>query len=197
MRPLTLLAAFFFLVSVMTTVFAQQTEEKTPEIDPAALAQMMAKMATPGEPHEHLQSMVGKYKTQSKWYFPGLPEPTMADEGTAEFKSILGGRYVTQEFHSQINGEPMEGFGILGFDNAIDKFVGVWVDNMSTTILETEGKLDEKSGVLKETGTCNSPLGKMHYRMTTTPTKNGFVFVLNQVEGNKETPLGQIEYIKQ
>ena len=190
------LVVVLMIAAMAVTARGQEPPAAEAPVDQAALAQMMAKMAMPGKPHEHLQEMVGKYKTKCTWMIPGT-ESEMTEDGTAEFKSILGGRYVTQEFHGKMMGEPMEGFGIMGYDNAAKKFVGVWLDNMSTAMLLTEGTLDEESGVMNETGVCNSPLGPMHYKMTTKPTKNGFIFSLAQVEGTMETPLGRIEYVKQ
>lgn len=196
MRHACNLVVVLMVATVAVTARGQEPAAAEAPVGQAALAQMMAKMAAPGKPHEHLQEMVGKYKTKATWTIPGV-EGAAPEEGTAEFQSILGGRYVTQEFHGKMMGEPMEGFGIMGYDNAAKKFVGVWVDNMSTAMMLTEGTLDEKSGVMHETGIANSPVGPMHYKMTTKPTKNGFVFSLAQVEETIETPLGRIEYIKQ
>jgi len=185
------------LVGFVSLGVAEEPAEKNSDsFDSAAMQEMMAKLGAPGKPHKHLQEMVGKYKTISTWIVPGQPEESV-DEGTAEFKSILGGRFVTQEFDSTYAGQPMKGFGILGYDNAEEKFVGIWIDNMSTHILHTEGKLDEKTGVMTEKGTCSSPVGPMNFKMTTVPTEDGFVFTLLQVTGDSETEMGKIKYVKQ
>ncbi len=187
----------FFLLGLVTSAVSEEpAAPSTGSLDTAAMEEMMAKLGAPGEPHEHLQKMVGKYKTISNWIVPGKEEESV-DEGTAEFKSILGGRFVTQHFKSTYNGQPMDGFGLLGYDNAAEKFVGIWVDNMSTHILHTEGQLDEKTGVLTEKGTCSSPIGTMNFKMTTVPTEDGFVFTLFQVTGDTATEMGKIKYVKQ
>ncbi|QDU77629.1 hypothetical protein Pan97_47010 [Bremerella volcania] len=197
MQAASRLMGIFFLLGLVSVVIADEPAKPSANsLDSAAMAELMAKLGAPGKPHEHLQAMVGKYKTISNWIVPGENEESV-DEGTAEFKSILGGRFVTQQFKSTYNGEPMEGFGILGYDNAEQKFVGIWIDNMSTHILHTEGKLDDKTGVMTETGTCSSPIGTMNFKMTTVPTDDGFVFTLSQVTGDTETEMGKIKYVKQ
>lgn len=186
-----------FLVGFMSIAVADEPlKPKADSLDTAAIEAMMAKLGAPGKPHEHLQAMVGKYKTTSSWVVPGKEEESV-DEGTAEFKSILGGRFVTQEFASSYAGQPMQGFGILGYDNAQQKFVGIWIDNMSTHLLHTEGQLDEKTGVMTDKGTCSSPIGTMNFKMTTVPIPGGFEFTISQVSGETETQMGKIKYVKQ
>ncbi|MHC2069598.1 DUF1579 family protein [Bremerella sp. T1] len=196
MKIASKLTGLFLVLVLGNFVWAEEPAAKPDTFDPAMLEEMMAKLGAPGEPHMHLQEMVGKYKTVSTWIVPGKEQESV-DDGTAEFKSILGGRFVTQEFKSTYNGETMEGFGILGYDNAKQKFVGIWLDNMSTHILRTEGTLDEKTGVMTETGVCSSPVGEMNFKMVTKPTDKGFVFTLGQVADGSVVPMGKIEYIKQ
>ncbi|WDI39733.1 DUF1579 family protein [Bremerella sp. P1] len=197
MQVASKMMGIFFLIGLVSTAVAD--EPATPgsgNLDSAAMQEMMAKLGAPGKPHEHLQAMVGKYKTTSHWIVPGKDEESV-DEGTAEFKPILGGRFVTQHFQSTYDGQPMNGFGIMGYDNAAQKFVGIWIDNMSTHILHTEGQLDEKTGVMTEKGTCSSPAGPMNFTLTTVPTEDGFVFTLSQVTGDTEAEMGKIKYVKQ
>ncbi|MEW4563348.1 DUF1579 family protein [Bremerella sp. JC770] len=197
MQVASKLMGIFFLAVVVSVAAADEPAKPVDaSLDSAAMEAMMAKLGAPGKPHEHLQKMVGKYKTISTWIIPGQNEESV-DEGTAEFKSILGGRFVTQHFKSTYNGQPMDGFGIMGYDNAQQKFVGVWLDNMSTHILQTQGQLDEKTGVMNEEGTCSSPIGSMNFKMTTVPTEDGFVFTLSQVTGETATEMGKIKYVKQ
>jgi len=191
-----LMGMFFLAMLVSVAVADESAKPAETSLDSAAMEAMMAKLGAPGKPHEHLQAMVGKYKTTSTWIIPGQNEESV-DEGTAEFKSILGGRFVTQHFKSTYNGQPMDGFGIMGYDNAQQKFVGIWLDNMSTHILRTQGELDKKTGVMNEEGTCSSPIGPMNFKMTTVPTEDGFIFTLSQVTGETVTEMGKIKYVKQ
>lgn len=197
MQVASRLMSFFFLVGFVSVAMADEpAKPDAGSLDTAAIEAMMAKLGAPGKPHEHLQAMVGKYKTVSNWVVPGKNEESV-DEGTAEFKSILGGRFVTQEFTSSYAGQPMHGFGILGFDNAEQKFVGIWIDDMSTHILHTVGQLDEKTGIMTEKGSCSSPIGTMNFQMTTVPTPDGFEFTLSQITGDAVTEMGKIKYVKQ
>ena len=179
----------------------QQAEQSPAEGAIRGMEEMMAQLATPGEPHKHLQQMAGNYKTIATWMIPGVSQTAApgetTDEGTARFYPILGGRFVVQEFKSKYSGVPMEGFGVMGYDNAQRKFIGVWMDTMGTGMLRTEGTLDEKTGVVTETGTMQTPAGAMKFKMTTKPTEKGFIFTLAQDLGETEQPMGRIEYIKQ
>lgn len=77
---------------------------------------------------------------------------------------------VDQTALAQMIGQTMECFGIIGYDNAAKKFVGIWLDDRSTAKLLTEGTRCDKSGIMNETRVCNSPIGPMNYNMTTQPS---------------------------
>jgi hypothetical protein len=74
------------------------------------------------------------------WMAPGQP-PTEAT-GSAEVKSLFGGRFIHEEFHGSMMGEPFSGIGMTGYDNATKKYVSTWTDSMSTNIMRTEGSYD-------------------------------------------------------
>jgi len=195
---------FALLVGVVSLSTGIVSAEEPPatggsRIDPEKLAAAMEMMAKPSESHKHLQEMVGEYKTIAHWSDRSDPTSTktMRDEGTATFESILGGRFVVQEFHGHVGGEKFEGMGLYGYDNAQQKFVGVWVDSMGTGILHTSGKRDPKTGKVIEDGHIVTPVGKMLFRFITEPTEEGFVFNMYEIKGSEESLMGKIEYIKQ
>ena len=206
MRVQTTTLGTFLVFGLLTGLIhadepTSQAAESPAEGAIRGMEEMMAKLATPGEPHKHLQQMAGTYKTIATWTIPGVSQTAApgetTDAGTARFYPILGGRFMVQEFKSKYSGVPMEGFGVMGYDNAQKKFIGVWMDTMGTGMLHTEGTLDEGTGIVTETGTMQTPAGEMKFKMTTKPTEQGFVFTLAQDLGETEQPLGRIEYIKQ
>ncbi len=123
--------------------FAQKSTKKkaaAPPDDKAATEAMM-KAATPGPEHKMLMSMVGTWKTSSKmWFAPGAPATEATGEST--ITSMLGGRFIQENFKSEMMGMPFEGFGTTGYDNVQKKYVGTWSDNFGTGIMSTTGTYD-------------------------------------------------------
>ncbi len=107
-------------------------------------AQFMEYMRTtggPGPEHEHLKRSIGKWDVKAKFYMPGAPPEDST--GTCEFRSILGGRFITQEYEAMSPSMgPFSGFGINGFDRLKGKYVSIWIDSMGTGIYLSEGTAD-------------------------------------------------------
>ncbi len=106
------------------------------------LMESMPTTSGPGPEHEHLKRSIGKWDVKGKFYMmPGMPPDEST--GTCEFRSILGGRFVIQEYNttSPTLGE-FSGFGINGFDRLKGKYVSVWADSMGTGIYRSEGTAD-------------------------------------------------------
>jgi hypothetical protein len=118
---------------------------------------MMMQMAQPGENHKLLAHSVGNWSLKVKmWNNGDTNSAPMESSATAKVKEILGGRF----FASEVSGKmempgadgkmtqtEFKGTGIEGYDNAKKKFVGSWVDNMSTSILMAEGDYDAAAKV--------------------------------------------------
>jgi hypothetical protein len=98
-------------------------------------------------PHAELAKLVGKWSGMTKTWF----EPDkLADESpmTGTIRPILGGRFLIHEYSGEMQGKPLNGFAIIGFDIATKKFQSAWVDSfhMSTGILFSEGDAADKFG---------------------------------------------------
>ena len=110
-----------------------------PSPEEQAMMEKYMKAATPGPEHAELAKLAGKWKLAvSTWMTPA--GPPLKSEGTAEFKTLLGGRYVQEEVHGDVGGQPFEGIGIQGYDNVTKQRVGTWMDSMSTGLMVTHGK---------------------------------------------------------
>lgn len=115
-----------------------------------AAKQMQAAMS-PGAAHKALAPFIGEWKAEIKtWMAPG--EPPAESKGTAKATWILDGRYVQEEFNGDFMGQPFRGMSLTGYDNVRGKYRSVWVDNMSTTIVTSEGGLDAAGKVLTLNG---------------------------------------------
>jgi hypothetical protein len=77
---------------------------------------------------------------------------------TAVNSMILGGRYQSSKHTGKMMGMPFEGMSLMGYDNALKKFVSSWVDNWSTGILMMSGSWDATTKTLALTGSMPDPV---------------------------------------
>jgi len=153
-RPLfrvALLAAGVFLAR------ASNADEKKPAApsaaDQKAMMDAWMKYATPGETHKKMAAMEGSWTAKvSQWMAPDTPATETS--GTAEFKMMLGGRYLTQSISATMMGQPFNGFGVTAYDNAKKSTQTAWVDTMGTGMLVMTGTF-AADGSLTETGTMD------------------------------------------
>lgn len=114
-----------------------------PAVDPQ-MAEMMKKAeiaASPGAAHKALEPFVGEWTAEVKtWMVPG--EAPTVTKGSAKATWILNGRYVQEEFTGEFMGKPFRGISLTGYDNVRQKYRSVWVDDMSTTMVTSEGDVD-------------------------------------------------------
>ena len=137
---------------IMLTVSPALAKEKKHEkpMDQQAMMELWKKLAQPGEPHKLFATLAGSWTTTTKeWMEPGTP-PTEST-GTAEMKLLLDGRFLYQEYHAQMMGQPFSGIGIDSYDNMTKKYVTAWMDTMGTGMFIMDGtaSADGKTIALK------------------------------------------------
>lgn len=137
---------------IVLTASVVMAKDKKPEkqMDPQAMMEVYAKLATPGEPHKQFASLAGSWVTKTKsWMEPDKP-PTEST-GSAEMKMVLDGRFLQQEFSGEMMGRPYSGMGISAYDNLLKRYVSTWVDTMGTGVfvMEGTGSADGKTITLK------------------------------------------------
>lgn len=95
--------------------------------------------------HQKLKNIVGSWKGTAKTWFE---RDVLADESPAEAEitSILEGRFISYDYQSSLNGKPLEGKMIIGFDIPYQKFTFSWIDSfhMGTQIMQATGEATEK-----------------------------------------------------
>jgi hypothetical protein len=172
MTPFRIAAAALLLAAPIRSVRADEPKAPAPKQMSPAEQQMMekyVKAATPGPEHQKLAKLAGKWKLQvTAWMAPGAP-PQKSD-GTAEFTSVLGGRYLQQEVKGSMAGEPFEGRGIEGYDNVTNERFGTWTDSMSTGLLVVRGKCAAEAKKCTFKGTMPDALAGKLVPMTETIT---------------------------
>ncbi len=146
------MAAFAVALAAATTLARPQKESAAPAGQEALLKQL----ATPGEHHRRLDALAGKWELAVKWR--NTPDAKWAEsKGVAEYKWVLGGRFLLEEFKYDMGGQPMEWLGIYGYDNFRKHYTTVWVDNMGTNTEFAEGQYDPKGGVFSYAGEQDDP----------------------------------------
>src|SRR5687768_222046 len=109
---------------------------------PAVQAQEFPK---PGPEHELLKKLEGSWEATAK----GGPAET---KGTMTWKMDLGGLWLISKFEGDFAGQKFHGHGMDSYDPHKKKYVGVWVDSMSTSPLVMEGTFDKDKKTLTMTG---------------------------------------------
>lgn len=117
----------------------------------------MMKMAAPGEQHKQLEMFAGSWTTEMKaWMAPGQ-EP-VTSHGSAEIKSILGGRYLQEDFSAEFMGMPFAGTGLTGYDNVRKQYFSTWADNMGTSVMLMTGSYDPAKKTYSYEGSYADPM---------------------------------------
>lgn len=150
---------------------AEAPADQAEGYSPDAMAAWLA-MSQPGEHHSNLEGFVGQWDvTVQYWMAPGMPP--QVNQGTSEIQWILDGRFIQENFQSlmQMDDQPQtfRGFGLTGYDNAKQQYIGIWADTMSTTVIGSTGQIDESTGGLVLISELEDP-------MTGEPTSMRTVF---------------------
>lgn len=106
--------------------------------------------------HKWLSRLEGKWEGTTKtWFEPDKLADESATKGTIE--SILGGRFIKHEYSGSIQGKPLEGIQIYGYDITGERFQMVMLDSFhtGTLILTQNGNEGEENF---------SPIGSYDYK---------------------------------
>jgi len=118
-------------------------------------------------------------------------------KGTQMCKADLNGLWYLEHFSGDLGGMKFEGRGATSYDAGKKKYVGIWIDSMSTLPMVSEGTYDKATKTMTMVGDMPMPDGKMSKVTMTTVTKdaNTRVFTMN-VAGTdgKATEMLQITY---
>jgi hypothetical protein len=151
-----LFAATAAMIILVGGVFAQDPPKREMTAEQKAQMDAWMKASTPGDAHKHLQDLVGTWDAKvSMWPAPGVPP--QVSMGTSKNTSILGGRWIQQEFTGSAMGQPFTGIGYTGYDNVKKQYVGTWMDSMSTSVMISTGTAGSASGTYEFTSSMDDP----------------------------------------
>jgi hypothetical protein len=128
---------------------------------PTLTAQEMPEMPKPQSEHKWLQQLAGEWASEMECTMePG--KPPMKNKMTEKARSI-GGFWLVSEGSGEAMGTPFSSILTLGYDTEKKKFIGTWVDSMTSTIWNYEGTLaaDGKTLTLNTEGPCPMQGGKV------------------------------------
>lgn len=144
-----LISLFVFLFLVSATAFSQEMTSED-------MAKWMQSM-TPGAIHQQLAMGAGTWNMKTTMWMTPDAQP-MTSTGTSTNTMILGGRYLQGNVSASMMGMPFEGISLTGYDNASQKFVNMWVDNMSTGMLYATGTASPDGKSVTLLGTMTDPM---------------------------------------
>jgi hypothetical protein len=131
MRAALLLTAFTLAATFFQPVSAWAEEGKQEEA-PAMQA------AKPGPEHALLAQQAGKWKATQKMMMDPS-QPPVVTESTEVCELICNGLFLRSDYMAKDSTGEFHGSGLLGYDTAKQKYVGVWVDTFATAMYPYEG----------------------------------------------------------
>lgn len=169
------------------------------KMDPQAMQEMMMKAASPGPQHQILKKLEGEWDvTVTSQMDPTKPADT--NKSTSSIKILMDGRYCQEQSTGEMMGMPFTGMGITGYDNTLKKYESIWIDNMGTGIMKSEGVMDKTGTSINWTAEMIDPAtGKLaKFRMVTTiPDENHHTFAMyGKGPDGKELKMLNLDYAR-
>ena len=198
---------FLTAVSVLTGLVlgaaAAQENRKPPEAKkPAAPAAItagehaMPPTPKPGPEQAILARDEGVWDASVEMHMGPPGAPPQVSTGV-ETNTLIGGLWLVSDFLGTMGEQPFHGHGTFGYDSSRKKYVGIWVDSMSTSPFRSEGNYDAASNTLTMTGEGVGGDGKpMRFREVvkwTDPNSKIFTMYMPGPDG-KEVPGMTITY---
>jgi uncharacterized protein DUF1579 len=152
-RPLVAMVALAGFMAISARGF-QEPARKPAESPPQPLA------PSAGPEHALLKRDVGVWDARVEmWEAPG-GEPTVS-KGVETNRLLPGGLWLISDFKGEMAGQPFEGHGIRGYDPEKKKYVGTWVDSMTTRLSVDESTYDAATKTMTGTFETPGPDGKL------------------------------------
>ena len=140
-----------------------------------------------GPEHANLKAFVGTWE---------LTVEGVKEKGTAEIKSILGGRFITEDVKVPFGSFTMEWHGVLGYDRGKKQYTGVWFDNMANTTESGTGEADSTGRTISFRGE-HSGQAKFLWRISNDGKKAMTIEMFQVAKDGKETLVMKVRGEKQ
>jgi hypothetical protein len=173
------------------------------EPDSMAEMQKWMEIGTPGPEHKRLEPLVGRWNVATKFWMQGPDKPPEESTAVATYGWILDGRYLKQDVQGEMSmgGQkmPFTGLGYTGYDKTRKKYVGTWMDSMSTMIMTSDGDFDQATNTFNFAGSYTDPDGKTVQSRETLKLESAdrIVYTMYHTEpGGQEAKMGEIIYTR-
>lgn len=168
--------------SLASTATAQEIQQPLPE-------------------HKTLAADEGTWDATIKMYTAGPDAEPAVSKGSEVNEVLPGGLWVISRFEGEFAGAKFFGRGQFGYDPVKKKYVGTWLDSMSTALSVLEGEYDAETKTMTFTGDGFDPVQKVKFsqKMVTKSKDDGTrVFTLYmKFEGQPaEAKFMEITYTK-
>lgn len=123
-----------------------------------AFSSAVAQPPTPEVTKEHkvLKKDVGVWEAEMKIWMEGPDKEPLVTKGVERARAV-GDYWVVSTFEGDMGGQPFVGHGQMGYDPAKKKFIGTWIDSMSTSLAQMDGTYDESTQELTMVMTMLDP----------------------------------------
>jgi hypothetical protein len=116
-----------------------------------------ANPAMPGPIHKEMARRAGEYTAVSKMSIPN--GPTQEAKGTAKITSILGGRFLQEEFSGTMLGQPFTSIHLNGYNAGTKQFEATWMYTGSTAMMTMTGTSPDGGKTIKFVASYVNPKG--------------------------------------
>ena len=116
----------------------------------------------PTAEHGRLAKDVGTWDATVKTWMRGPESEPTVSQGVEIVKLMPGGLWAKSEFDGKFGDQEFHGAGQSGFDTKKGKYVGTWVDSMTTEIMVMEGEYDPASRTMTMYAKGSDPAGKTY-----------------------------------
>jgi hypothetical protein len=113
---------------------------------PRLSSQEPPQMPVPQKEHKWLEQFTGEWESEIEITM-GPGGAVMKGKGT-ESARMVGGFWIVAESKSEMMGMPFSSVLTLGYDPAKKKYVGTWIDSMSSYLWNYVGSVDESGKIL-------------------------------------------------
>lgn len=202
MKSLKLFFMALCLVFFMSgSVEAASGNAKHP--DETALKKVHEKSKPSEDGNKILSAMLGNWNYESHIWVNASAEPEKAT-GIMSNEMILGNRFISSHVSGNISIDssltPYKAHGLIGFDTNKQSFSSVWTDTLGTGMMVGNGKYDEKTKTIEETGKFTNPVTGLEekFRAETkfTDDDNFERVIFSTGKSGKEAKLMQFRYSK-
>jgi len=125
-----------------------------------ASAQEVPKMPEPVKEHKWLEQFAGEWESEVEAFMPGGDSLKGKSTETAK---MMGGFWLISNGTGEMMGMKMNSVLTLGYDPDKKKYVGTWIDSMTSMLWKYEGSVDDagKTLTLETEGPCMMKAGQM------------------------------------